>query len=82
MSTIDLHDLKSTGLDLFLDSENYLNELTGDELTIIHGGSTTVCSAVVVTRVSQMLTKSGKVCIEFAAGISGAVVGFTETLWG
>ena len=39
MATIKISDLHPTGADLFQDSENYLNELTDEELGLTQGGS-------------------------------------------
>jgi len=38
MATIKISDLHPSGADLFLDSENYLNELTDEELDLTQGG--------------------------------------------
>ncbi|MEA5516747.1 hypothetical protein [Nodularia sp. UHCC 0506] len=38
MSSIVIKDLSPIGIDLFLDSENFLNELEDDELRNINGG--------------------------------------------
>ncbi|BAZ01080.1 hypothetical protein NIES37_50780 [Tolypothrix tenuis PCC 7101] len=38
MTTINIYDLSILGLDLFQDSETFLNELTEDELNYISGG--------------------------------------------
>jgi hypothetical protein len=40
MATIKISDLHPTGADLFQDSENYLNELTDEELDLTQGGRT------------------------------------------
>lgn len=53
MATIKISDLHPTGADLFQDSENYLNELTDDELDLTHGGFTPAVSKFVVTAVSR-----------------------------
>jgi hypothetical protein len=42
MSTINIQDLKVTGSNLFSDEENYMNELTSDELDIVTGAWTPV----------------------------------------
>jgi hypothetical protein len=46
MATIKISDLHPTGADLFQDSENYLNELTDDELDLTQGGFTPAFSFV------------------------------------
>jgi hypothetical protein len=46
MATIKISNLHPAGSELFGDSESYLNELTNDELTMTHGGSSPVCSFV------------------------------------
>ena len=38
MATIAISDLNTPGLDLFQDSESFLNELTEDELNMTRGG--------------------------------------------
>jgi peptidase E len=43
MSTIDIFDLKPSGLDLFSDTENYLDDLSDSEFIGVTGGSTPVC---------------------------------------
>ena len=40
MATINNSDLRPTGLDLFSDSEGYMDELDDNELDSIHGGFT------------------------------------------
>lgn len=54
MSTIQISNLTSHGLNLFCDSENYMNELSEDglELTKIHGGSTPCCVMVSIYSVA------------------------------
>lgn len=66
MATISISDLSPTGLDLFSDFENYLDELSGDDLTKITGGSTPFCASIVATAISAV---SGAV-------VSG-IVGYT-----
>ena len=38
MALIKITNLQSAGADLFNDSENYLNELSDQELNIVNGG--------------------------------------------
>ncbi len=52
MATIKISDLHPTGADLFQDSENYLNELTNDELDLAQGGFTPAVSKFVTKAVS------------------------------
>ena len=40
MASIAIPDLNTPGLDLFQDSESFLNELTEDELNMTRGGIT------------------------------------------
>ncbi|MDF5706646.1 MAG: hypothetical protein PUP90_02920 [Nostoc sp. S4] len=49
MATIKISDLRPAGSDFFMDSESYLNELTDEELSLTHGGSTPWCIALGVT---------------------------------
>jgi hypothetical protein len=37
MANITISDLRPAGADLFSDSESYMHELTGDELTTLQG---------------------------------------------
>ena len=39
MATIKISDLRSTGSELFSDSESYINDLGDSELDIINGGT-------------------------------------------
>jgi hypothetical protein len=52
MSTIAIYDLSPTGFDLFLGAENYLDELSGDDLTKINGGTGPFCASLIVTVIS------------------------------
>jgi hypothetical protein len=47
MSTISISDLKPSGLDLFLDSENYLDEISESEFTNVVGGVTPVTIEII-----------------------------------
>ena len=38
MSTIKIHELKPSGIELFEDSESYLNQLNEDEIAQVVGG--------------------------------------------
>ncbi len=49
MSTINISDLRSTGADLFSDSESYMSELGDSELDIINGGGISFAVTVVTT---------------------------------
>jgi hypothetical protein len=46
MSTISISNLKPSGLELFSDSESYLNEISENELTDITGGSSPICLSI------------------------------------
>lgn len=65
MSTITIYDLSPTGLDLFLGFENYLDELSGDDLTKINGGSTGFCASLIVSAVTLV-----------SGGVVSGVVGY------
>jgi hypothetical protein len=67
MATIAISDLSPIGLDLFSGFENYLDELSGDDLTKINGGSTPFCASAAITAASL---------------ISGAVVSGLVGYWG
>jgi hypothetical protein len=60
MATIKICDLHPTGADLFQDSENYLNELTDEELDLTQGGKTG----------SVVITIASKWSVIFSIGIS------------
>jgi len=47
MAIINNSDLRPTGLDLFSDSEGYMDELDDNELASIHGGFTITLAPVV-----------------------------------
>jgi hypothetical protein len=69
VATITISDLSPVGLDLFLGSENYLDEVSDGDLTKINGGivSTAFCASAAITAVSL---------------ISGAVVSGVVGYWG
>jgi hypothetical protein len=48
MSTISIFDLKLSGLDLFSDSENYLDEISESEFTNVVGGSTPATVEIII----------------------------------
>lgn len=48
MANITISNLQSTGSDLFLDSENYLNELSEEELNI-QGGYWIITATIVIS---------------------------------
>lgn len=39
MASITISNLQLTGVDLFLDSESFFNDLTDENLNVIYGGS-------------------------------------------
>ncbi|MEQ8537096.1 MAG: hypothetical protein RIB93_06490 [Coleofasciculus sp. D1-CHI-01] len=49
MATIKISNLNPVGSEFFNDSETYLNELNGEQLNMIQGGSTPACIAVSVS---------------------------------
>jgi hypothetical protein len=70
MSTISISDLKPSGLDLFSDSENYLDEISENEFTNITGGSTPVCLSIG----ARISAASSYRCYQSIVAISGATV--------
>lgn len=46
MATINISDLNPVGLELFSESESYMNEISEGEFTGIQGGSSNLCWAV------------------------------------
>jgi hypothetical protein len=49
MANISIVDLRPAGADLFDSSESYLQELSDVELSKTNGGSSIVCSIIVIT---------------------------------
>lgn len=53
MATINICDLRSTGSELFSDSESYMNELGDSEVHTIHGGfSSPGCAVLTIVSLS------------------------------
>lgn len=69
MATIAIQELKTTGTDLLLDQETYLNELTDNELEIAKGGGT---PAVVA---SSIMATAGSVAASYGITKAGIAVG-------
>lgn len=57
MATINLDNLDRAGSELFLDSETYLNEITGHELDV-HGGFVPSFKAQQASRIFLALAKA------------------------
>ncbi len=64
MATINIQDLKVVGSNLFSDEENYLNELTSDELDITTGGFTPVVYTLAVGSAFVLSYNIGKIGAE------------------
>jgi len=73
MATINNSDLKPTGLDLFSDSEDYMDELDDNELASIHGGYTPL-----IFRATYAAARSSQQC---AMGMAGVTPHFPD-FWG
>jgi hypothetical protein len=56
MATIKINHLKSNGVDLFNDSENFMHELANEDFAIgkIHGGTTTLCLVTAVSLITYL----------------------------
>jgi hypothetical protein len=69
MSTITISDIcisnLPAGLDLFSGSENYINELSDDDMTNVNGGISVVTTIVITA--SAVLTGAG---ISFSIGLT------------
>jgi hypothetical protein len=52
MATIAISDLSITGLDLFSDSESYMNELSDGDMVGIKGGGTPVITLTIAYTVA------------------------------
>lgn len=52
MASIKITNLQPAGADFFNDSEDYLSELTSDELILAKGGATPTFAVAVVTAVA------------------------------
>lgn len=49
MANITISNLHLNGSDLFMDSEGFMMDLVDNELTLTHGGSSTVCVTIFLT---------------------------------
>jgi hypothetical protein len=70
MSTISISDLKPSGLDLFSDSENYLDEISESEFINVSGGSTPVCLSIG----ARISAASSYRCYQSIVAVTGATV--------
>lgn len=61
MSTIFISDLSPAGLDLFSGSENYINELSDDDLVGINGATGSPCLAASLIWIGSAAVVSGVV---------------------
>ncbi|NJL42746.1 MAG: hypothetical protein HC935_03980 [Pseudanabaena sp. SU_2_4] len=64
MATINIQDLKVVGSNLFSDEENYLNELTADELDITIGRFSPVVYTLAVGSAFVLSYNIGKIGAE------------------
>ena len=49
MALIKINNLQPAGTDLFNDSESFMNELNSQELELVNGGKSIICTTVVIT---------------------------------
>ena len=56
MAKINVSNLNPVGSDLFFDSENYISELSDNELGTINGGFSLSCTVTVTERVNETVT--------------------------
>ena len=66
MSTIAISDLRPTGSDLFIDSENYLRELSESEMIINNGGTSPVVIPVTLVIGSGVVIASAVASIAYS----------------
>lgn len=71
MTLIKIDELYSGGIDLIVDQESYLDEITDDEFSLITGGSTPICSVAVSIESAVAVSKAA---IWSAAISAGAVI--------
>jgi hypothetical protein len=64
MATINIQDLKVAGSNLFSDEENYMNELTADELDITTGAWSPVIYTLAVGSAFVLSYNIGKIGAE------------------
>ena len=58
MSTIKIFDLRPVGSHLFHDSENFLDELTVQDISALHGGNCVENQGILVSQVTQTVQYS------------------------
>ena len=56
MATIKITNLEPAGADLFNDSENYLNELSNQELELVNGGKSIISSITIPITITITIT--------------------------
>jgi hypothetical protein len=64
MATINIQDLKVTGYNLFSDEENYMNELTSEEMAITTGRWSPVVYTLAVGSAFVLSYNIGKISAE------------------
>jgi hypothetical protein len=64
MATINIQDLKVTGYNLFSDEENYMNELTSEEMDITTGRWSPVVYTLAVGSAFVLSYNIGKISAE------------------
>lgn len=67
MANITISDLRPAGSELFDDSENYLNDLTDDELNMTQGGYSPV--AITLMKAGYLAARSSNACVNATVGI-------------
>ena len=75
MANIAIYDLDTSGLDLFMDSEGFMSELTEDELTATNGGFTTSVTSSGVC-VGVIALGSSVACGAVAVGAAAVGAGY------
>ena len=74
MASIKISDLHPAGSDLFMDSENFLSELTDSELIILSGGKISVPTPVAVTLAVFVVSAAQGAGEEIGRGIGRGVI--------
>ena len=57
MALIKINNLQPAGTDLFNDSENYLNELSNQELELVNGGKSIISSITIPIIITITITR-------------------------
>jgi lactobin A/cerein 7B family class IIb bacteriocin len=70
MAAIAIKDIRPVGTELFIDSESFLNDLTADELTSVHGGI-----AQIIAGIGAIAVASNAFCASLALSAGAVALG-------